>query len=522
MLSEANKRMSAPSSSSRPLRFRVVSVALATGLLSGCTMIPKYKRPTPPVATTWPAYQNTTSPKLQQAAYDIGWSDFFTDPRLKALIAIAIRENRDIRVAAANIAEAQGQYDVQHAGLFPTISATGGPMYQAPSDAAGLSFAPGLGTSSSESSGMSIARDPFRYYQGGIGFSSYEIDLFGRIRSLTRESAEKAFSQEANLRGMLISIVSQVATAYVTWLGDRELLAVAENTLAAQEDTLRLTRQKYDHGEANLLTVRQTETQVRQSAGLRADARRKIAQDENLITLLIGAPIPTTLPDPRPLGQQSILADIPAGLPSDLLTRRPDIVAAEHDLLAAQADIGAARAAFFPRLTLTASDGISSLAFNKLFTSAATTWGLNPQLQIPLWTWGMNSGNLKASKARRNGKIASYEKTVQSAFREVADALAARSAYLDEKKQADELVSASADAYRLAKMRYDAGTDSYLTTLDSQRAYLQSQQNQITVNVANYQNLITIYRALGGGWKEHSLPPQSPVSIAHQPVSQTG
>lgn len=516
---KANKSMPAFTPSSRALRFRAVSLALAGGLLSGCTMIPHYTRPAPPLAKTWPAYPSTGNPRMQQAAYDIGWSDFFTDARLKALIAIAIRENRDLRVAAANIAEAQGQYDVQHAGLFPTISATGGPIYQAPASASGLSFAPGLEQNRSDAA-FGNGR-VFKYYQGGIGFSSYEIDLFGRIRSLTRESAETALSKEANLRSLLISIVSQVATAYVTWLGDKEALDLANSTLETQEATLRMTQQKYDHGEANLLTVRQAETQVRQSAALRADSRRKLAQDENLITLLIGAPIPATLPAPQPLGQQTILADLPAGVPSDLLNRRPDIVAAEHDLLAAQADIGAARAAFFPRLTLTANDGVSSLQFHKLFTSAATTWGLNPSLQIPLWTWGMNSGNLKASKARRDGKIASYEKTVQSAFREVADALAAREAYLDEKKQVDDLVTSSQDAFRLAKMRYDAGTDSYLTTLDSQRSYLQSRQIQIMVDVSNYQNLITIYRALGGGWKEHTLPPQSPVNVAQHPMSQT-
>jgi multidrug efflux system outer membrane protein len=243
-----------------------------------------------------------------------------------------------------------------------------------------------------------------------------------------------------------------------------------------------------------------------------------VEQDENLITLLIGAPIPQNLPAPLPLGKQSILADLPAGLPSDLLTRRPDITAAEHDLLASQASIGAARAAFFPRLTLTATDGVSSLQFHKLFTAAATTWGLNPSLQIPLWTWGMNSGNLKVAKATRNGKIAAYEKTVQSAFREVADALAARKAYLDEKKQMDSLVSASGDAYRLAKLRYETGTDSYLTTLDSQRYYLQAQQSQITVAVAKYQNLVTIYRAMGGGWQATSTPPRT----AQQPAAQSG
>lgn len=511
--------MSAFTPPTRTRQFRALALALAGSALSGCTMIPKYTRPAPPLATAWPAYQNTGNPRLQQAAYDIGWNDFFTDARLKALISIAIRENRDLRVAAAEIEEAQGQYAVQHAGLFPTITSTGSAIYQAPSSAAGLSFAPGLEQGKGEHPYAN--GHVFKYYQGGIGFSSYEIDLFGRIRSLTRESAEAALSKEANLRSLLISIVSQVATAYVTWLGDKETLEVADSTLAAQQDTLNLTRQKYNHGEANLLTVRQAETQVQQSAALRADSRRKVAQDENLLSLLIGSPIPTDLPAPKPLGQQTILADLPAGVPSDLLARRPDIVAAEHDLLAAQADIGAARAAFFPRITLTGTDGVSSLQFHKLFTTAATTWGLNPSLQIPIWTWGMNSGNLKLSKARRNSKVASYEKTVQSAFREVADALAAREAYLDETKQVDDLVQSSADAFRLAKMRYDAGTDSYLTTLDSQRSYLQSRQVQIMVHVSNYQNLITIYRALGGGWKEHTLPQQASLPVAQHPVSQT-
>ncbi len=294
--------------------------------------------------------------------------------------------------------------------------------------------------------------------------------------------------------------------AYITWLGDRDTLALAESTLASQQNSLKLTQDKYNHGEENLLTVRQLETQVQQSATLRTDALRKVEQDENLITLLIGSPIPQNLPAPLPLGQQSVLADLPAGLPSDLLARRPDITAAEHDLLSSQASIGAARAAFFPRLTLTATDGVSSLQFHKMFTAAATTWGLNPSLQIPLWTWGMNSGNLKAAKATRDGKIAAYEKTVQTAFREVADALAARKAYLDENNQMSNLVSAAGDAYRLAKLRYETGTDSYLTTLDSQRYYLQAQQSQITVAVAKYQNLVTIYRALGGGWKESSAP----------------
>ncbi|MBO6043573.1 MAG: efflux transporter outer membrane subunit, partial [Acetobacter sp.] len=250
--------------------------------------------------------------------------------------------------------------------------------------------------------------------------------------------------------------------------------------------------------------VRQAETQVAQSATLLSEAKRKVEQDKNLLTLLIGAPIPSHLPPPNPLGKQTILADIPAGLPSDLLENRPDIISAEHALLAAQANIGAARAAFFPRITLTATNGLTSLAFHKLFTTAATTWGFNPSLEIPIWTWGQNRGNLIASKAQRDSKIASYEKTVQAAFREVADALAARKAYLNEKRQVDAWTNSAAKAYHLTKLRFDVGTDSYLNTLEAQRSYLQAQQIQTRVAVAKYQNLVTIYRSLGGGWKEHT------------------
>lgn len=233
----------------RSARLRSVLLGMAaTQALTACTMIPNYKRPQPPLAKTWPAYQTTGDRQLEQTATDIGWRDFFTDPRLQGLIAIALRENRDLRSAAASITEAQGQYDVQHAGLFPAISASGGPIYQAPSSAAGLSFAPGLdqGKGGESYGGGHV----FKYYQGGIGFSSYEIDLFGRIRSLSREAAEHALYEQENLRGMLISIVAQVAMAYITWLGDHDTLAVSEQTLATQQQTLALIRAEYQHGEA--------------------------------------------------------------------------------------------------------------------------------------------------------------------------------------------------------------------------------------------------------------------------------
>jgi outer membrane protein, multidrug efflux system len=501
--------MNAYSSLRRKQMGRVGLLMLAS--LSGCTLIPDYKRPPLAVSNAWPkgeAYHAGNTGQIGTAASDLGWRDFFVDPRLQALIALAVRDNRDLRSAASAIIQAQGQYRVQHASLFPQIGATGAAEYLAPSNNAGFSFAPGLGRGAST----------FRYYSAGIGFSSYEIDLFGRIRSLSREASDEVLSQTTSARGLLISVISQVATTYVAWLADREQLQVTERTLVSQQDTLRLTRAQFDRGEADQLTLRQVETQVEQAAANRAQYQRQIAQDENELVLLVGAPLPPNLPDPAPFGRQTVLADLPAGLPSDLLDRRPDVMSAEFSLLSANDDIGAARAAFFPRLILTASDGVSSLQFRNLFTSGGTTWGINPQLQIPLLTWGQNEGSLQVSKSRRDQRLMAYEKAIQTAFHEVSDALAARGTYLDESQQLDALVASSGDAYRLAQMRFQAGVDSYLNTLDAQRALYTAQQNQILVQEARYQNLITVYRALGGGWAERTVPPANGGSGPRRPA----
>ncbi|GBQ23718.1 secretion system type I outer membrane efflux pump lipoprotein NodT [Acetobacter estunensis NRIC 0472] len=487
-------------------------VALAGVLLAGCTMEPTYHRPAPPLAKTFPKGPDMgakdtgtkTDAALQTPASDIGWQDFFTDARLKALIGIAMRENRDLRSAVASIAQAAGQYDVQHASLFPAIGATGAAMYMQPSQTAGFSFAPGVGENIST----------FRYYTAGIGFSSYEIDVFGRIRSLSHASAEAALKQVATERALRISIVSQVANAYLAWLGDREVLQIANEAVANLEENLRLIRLRYDHGEENLLTVQQAQTQVDQAAQLRAQQMRLVAQDENAITLLIGAPIPDTLPPPSPLGEQTLMADVPEGLPSDLLYRRPDIIAAEHDLLSANANIGAARAAFFPKFTLTATDGLSSLMWHRLFTAPATTWGLQPNITIPIFTWGQNRGNLEVAKAERDVRVAAYEKAIQTAFKEVSDTLVARPTYMEEAHRMDDLVHASSESYRLSRMRYEAGTDSYLNQLVAQRTLLQAEQSRVAVLVARYENLVTFYRALGGGWSETTLrSPRVPAKL---------
>ncbi|GBQ61590.1 secretion system type I outer membrane efflux pump lipoprotein NodT [Ameyamaea chiangmaiensis NBRC 103196] len=480
--------------------FRAAPLLLAA--LSGCTLIPTYHRPQLPVSGTYPAgsaYRaEPKDPRIQAA--DLGWEDFFTDARLRALIALALRENRDLLSAATSIEQAQAQYQIQNASLFPALGVTGQGLFEAPSNNAGFSFAPVGGSTIST----------LKYYSTGFGFSSYELDLFGRIRSLTREAREQELSQAENARSVMISTISQVANAYITWLADREQLRITNDTLASQGETLRLTRLQFDHGAANQLTLRQVETQVEQAQANKAQYERAVAQDENALVLLVGAPLPADLPPPAPFGSQTMMTDLPAGLPSDLLERRPDILSAEHTLKAANADIGAARANFFPKITLTANDGQSSRQFRSLFTPGGQTWIVNPQIDVPIFTWGQATGNLHYSKAKRAQDVRAYEKAIQTAFRETSDALAARSTYLDQDERLRALVASASDGYQLAMMRYHEGTDSYLTALDSQRTLYQAQQGMITVQAARYENLVTLYRVLGGGWKNHTLPPGGP------------
>ncbi|GAB6854228.1 efflux transporter outer membrane subunit [Asaia astilbis] len=485
---------------------KTVSALMAFTMLASCDLAPKYQRPTQPVQNAYPKDSGQTQPLMGQAASDIGWKHFFTDPRLQALIDLALRNNRDLRSQAAAIMEAQGSYDVQHASLFPPIGVSGQGQYFAPSDTGGFSFAPGMGRGTSM----------LRYYGMGIGFSAYEIDLFGRIRNLSKQQAEGILNTRMSAQSVLISTVSQVANTYLSWLADRELVRVTDQTLKSQGDTLRLTRMKYDHGEADALTLNQVETQVEQAASNKAQYERQLAQDDHQLQLLVGVPLPDSLPAPQPFGTQTLLTDLPAGLPSDLIAQRPDIQAAEHSLIGANANIGAARAAFFPKVTVTAQEGVSSLQFKKLFTPGAQTWSVSPNIELPIFTWGQNSGNLKISKARRLAQIATYEKTVQTAFKEVSDALTARETYLVQDTHLKSLVDASQQAFDLAMMRYNTGIDPYLTTLTQQRSLYEAQQGRIVVQLARYQNLVTLYRALGGGWSSADVATAQSQSAAHK------
>ncbi len=503
----------ATSRRAQSLRLAIFGVALSM-LAGGCTLTPNYQRPDATISTQWPdgpAFAGAGSVDASNrsaaaaAAADIGWRQFFTDARLQQLIALALEHNPDARVAALNIAAARAQYQIQRADLFPSINATGVESVEkypsgviASGAGAGAGSGSGGGTGSSVSTGGSITR----YYSVGLGFTSYEIDLFGRIRSLDQQRLQQYLGYVETRRSTQISLVAEVANAYLTLLADQELLRLTQNTLDSQQGSFKLTQMSYDGGIATGLDLRQAQVSVETARANLAQYTRQVAQDQNALVQLIGAPLPADLPSGSGLDEQQLLADLSAGLPSDLLTRRPDILAAEHNLLAANASIGAARAAFFPSITLTGSYGTASSQLSGLFDHGSTAWTFSPQISVPIFNAGANIANLDLANIEKNIYIAQYQQTIQTAFREVSDALAGRGT-LDSQIAADQaLVDATSDSYKLSDMRFRNGVDNYLSVLDSQRSLYSAQQTLISVKLARLQNLVTLYKALGGGWSE--------------------
>jgi multidrug efflux system outer membrane protein len=494
---------------------RNLLLSAASCALAGCSLAPPFHQPAASVAARYPGgaayHAQAGQPPLLLEADKLGWRDFFVDPGLKRLLDIALHSNRDLRTATIDVAQAQAQFRLQRASLFPSLDATGVGEYEGLSQSgivgattvvtpttSGTGASSGSGGAAGEATGATGGT--LRYYTVSAGVSSYELDLFGRVRSLTREQFEKYLAQQENQRAVALTVIGDVATAYIGWLADQTLLKVTQDTLDTQQKTLDLTRAEFAHGTTTLLSVRQAETSVTAAHANLARYTRQVAQDVNELVLLIGAPIPADLPKPNPLGAQTLMADLAPGLPSDLLTRRPDIMKAEHTLRADYADIGAARAAFFPQILLTASGGLSSLKFNKLFTPGSLTWSFAPEITVPIFTWGQTQANLDIAKTQRDIDLAAYDKAIQTAFHDVANALTARATYVDQVKAQQQDVDAAKDYYRLATMRFQAGVDTYLTALDAERTLYSAQQSLVTAQEAQLQNLATLYQDLGGGW----------------------
>jgi outer membrane protein, multidrug efflux system len=478
--------------------------------LAGCTLEPRYHRPQPAVTPQWPAMPSASSPAQaapdasQRSAAQIGWREFFTDPKLQTLIEQALQHNPDAQIATLNITAARAQYRIQRADLFPKISASAVEEVEK-FPAAVAPLASGAGTTTGVGAvGASSSSGIFRYFDVGIGFTSYELDLFGRIRSLNHAKLQQYLGYVETRRSTQISVIAEVANAYLAWLADQKLLRITEDTLNSQQESLKLIRMTFEGGVGTALDLHQAETTVATAQANLAQYRRQVAQDQNALVVLLGAPLPSGFVADVELDEESLLADLPAGVPSDVLVQRPDILAAEHNLIAANANIGAARAAFFPSILLTGSYGTASTQLSGLFAQGSTAWTFSPQISLPIFAGGANVASLDLAKVQKNILVVQYEQAIQSGFREVADALAGR-ATLDSQVAADTaLVEASGESFRLSNMRFTGGVDNYLGVLDSQRLLYAAQQSLVSVKLARLQNLVTLYKALGGGWYEHS------------------
>jgi multidrug efflux system outer membrane protein len=448
-------------------------------------MAPKYSQPALPVPAEWSKTDKSTSEAAkvdQKPSADIHWQEFFVDRKLQNLIDLAIRNNRDLKVASLNIERSRALYQIQRNDLLPRVDATASASFQGiPEDL------------SATGKSMTVEQ-----YSIGLGISSYELDLFGRVRSLKEQVLEQYLSTEQAQRSVKLSLISQVAAAYLSMAADRERLKLARETLTNQREAYKLVKSRFDAGITTLLSLNQAQTTVDSARVDIARFTTLIAQDENALALVVGSPVPEELLPDSLSENLNALKDVAPGLPSEVLLKRPDILQAESQLKSANANIGAAEAAFFPRITLVSSVGFGSDELVGLFKGGAFAWSFAPRITLPIFDGGTNKSNLKVSEVDRDIAIARYEKTIQAAFREVADALAQR-ATIDEQLAAQKsLADATDESYNLSQVRFEKGVDGYLSVLDSQRALYGAQQNLITTRLTRLANLVTLYKALGG------------------------
>ena len=473
----ATMRMTPSNPVCRPAA-RIVAAGVLAAALAGCaSMAPRLEVPAPPVAATW-----NDAGEAGQPAATLAWRDYFTDPQLRQLIDTALANNRDLRIAMLRVEEAGAAFRIQRAGQFPAPGLAGqGARARVPGDL--------------NASGVSAVGAEYR---AEIGLSSWEVDLWGRVRSLKESALQQWLATEEGRRAAELSLVAQVADGY---LGLRELderVALAQRTLATRQESLRIFTRRYQVGSASKLEQTQVQSLLSQAQALHAQLEQARATQRHALGQLVGAD-PGPLPAAASFDDTMVLAELSPGLPSEVLLRRPDIIASEHQLRAANANIGAARAAFFPRIALTGSVGSASAALDGLFDGGSRAWSFAPVLSLPIFDGGQRRANLELSIVRRDIAVANYEKSVQVAFREVADALAARR-WLRERRDVLQVGHDTAgERARLAKLRYDNGSATYLEVLDAQRELLDAGQQLVQARRALLSSQVELYRALGGG-----------------------
>ncbi len=470
-----------------PLRSLALS-AMASAVLAGCVnLAPEYTAPASPVPQALPS-SGVEAP----TPIDVGWRSFFVEPRLRGTIELALANNRDLRVAALNIERARAQYGIARAGLFPTVEAgASGSRSRTPGS---------LSTSGEARIGSQYSAD--------LGLTSYEIDLFGRVRNLGESALQNYFQTEETRRSTQISLIASVATAWLQLAADEQRLLLARNTLESQRKSFDLVERSHRLGAQSGLALAQARSTVDAARADAAAFDSQVEQDRNALALLVGAMPPADLLPAAPASDTAAPATAaqllvpPPDLPSSVLQRRPDVRAAEHALRASNADIGAARAAFFPRIALTASAGTASSTLSGLFAGGSKAWSFAPSISVPIFDGGANRANLRVAEAQQKIQIATYEKTVQTAFREVADALAERRTLAERLDAQRSLLGATSRSFELSQSLFRSGASSYLDVLDAQRAYYAAQQTLIGLQLTEQTNRLTIYKTLGGGWEE--------------------
>lgn len=466
-----------------------LAMAAATLVLSGCApLVPPYATPALPVA---PVYSGNNVPTTS-AGDTPAWQSYFADPQLQALVTQALEHNRDIRATALRVAEARAAYGIQQADLLPTLAGQAGmDRARVPGDL-NLTGRPLLGNQ----------------YQVGLGVASWEIDFWGRVRSLRDAALENYLATEAAQHAVTLGLIAQVANSYFTLCELDERLALARQSSTSRQESLRIFTRRVEVGSASRLGLTQMQTLLTQAQALVAQLELARAQQANALVLLAGAGVALD-PAAHRLDTQN-LPPLRTGLPSDLLTRRPDIIAAEHQLRAAHAQIGAARAAFFPRIALTGSLGTASAELGGLFDSGSAAWTFSPSISVPIFSGGRLRSNLTLAEVRRDLAVVNYEKTIQAAFRDVSDALAAQQWLERQRSIAEEALAVQTERARLSQLRYDHGASTFLDVLDAQRDLLVAQQQAVQAHRAQLSNQVALYVALGGG--ALTLAPSAPES----------
>lgn len=468
-----------------PKNTSLAPIFLLAFALGGCSLVPSYQRPEAPIAEHWRADANPQA----VAGHALDWQAFIVDPQLRRLVGIALANNRSLRQSLLDIEQARAQYRIQRADRVPNLAGTAtGTRQRVPAD-----LSNGISTQVSS-------------YQVGLTLPEYELDLFGRVKSLSEAAVEQYLATEAAARAAQVAMIAEVSQAYLTYAGAQQRLELVQRTLASREQSLSLTSQRRAAGTATALDYQEALGLVEQSRAELEVTLREQKQAFNALVLLLGTPDAASTIPAEPREQLRLLQDVAPGAPSELLEHRPDILAAEHRLKARNADIGAARAAFFPRISLTGTYGSSSEQLSGLFQGGSRSWSFVPTLSLPIFDAGRNRANLDLAEVRRDSAVAEYEGSIQTAFREVADALAARDTLQREESARRALAATSTEALKLARARYEGGVDDHLRYLDAQRSSFVNELAVIETATQRQIALVSLFRSLGGGWAGSAEP----------------